>query len=90
MTGAPNRLADKAAEAAAVERTPPLPTVFVPSPTQVEDIIAKIMPTADQMRDDDYGFPDAVSRRDIIQTAEHSGLLSGPRSHTRHWPGVRS
>ena len=63
-------VADKAVEAAAVERTCPLPTVFVPSPTQVEDIMAKIMPTADKMRDDDHGFPEEVSRRDMIQTAE--------------------
>ena len=48
-------LADKATEAAAAKSVYPLPTVVTPSPTQVKDIVEKIMLTADQLRDDEYG-----------------------------------
>ena len=63
-----------------------MPTVIVPGPTQVEDIVQKIMLTANKMRDDDYGFPETISRKNIMQAAGYYELQTEClRGHT--WLG---
>ena len=56
---------------------------MTPSPTQVKDIVEKIVLTADQLRDDEYGFPDEVSRRDVVRIPNSERpSTAGSRSST--------